>query len=468
MRSCTHGGVVRRTSNAFVAGSVIAVLAASGMVGAPAATAAECATTVASIVAHQDDDLIFMNPDIVSDIGAGACTLTVYLTAGDAGRDNAYVASREAGARAAYTQMYGLSPTAAWTPSVHTFAGHDVTVFASPGAWSTEVMLRLPDGGSDGEGYPATGRTSLEALWTGAASTLSAVDGSATYTRAQLLEAITAIIAWKQPSSVRIQSAQTTGYDHPDHRAAGEIARAALAGFAGTVTAYRGYNIADEPANVGGAALDAKLAALRSYGAFDSMFCGVVCPDGEAMEWARRQYVAPLNDPSPSPTPTPTPSPTPPPTPTPSPVGVVGPAPYGGANVARNAFVSASSQASGQGPTKAIDAVVDGYPRDGYAEWSSAWQGAGAWLSLWWPSAQVIDRVYLFDRPNGDDRVLGGTLTFSDGSTVVVPALADDGSATVVTFPARSTTTLLFTVTSVSGSTRNIGLSELEAYNGEP
>ena len=80
----------------------------------------------------------------------------------------------------------------------------------------------------------------------------------------------------------------------------------------------------------------------------------------------------------------------------------------------------------------------------------------------------MVDRVVLFDRPNGDDRVTGGVLTFADGSTVSVPALNDDGSPTVVVFPARSTSSLVFTVTSVSASTRNIGLAEIEVYCGEP
>jgi Domain of unknown function (DUF4214) len=55
-------------------------------------------------------------------------------------------------------------------------------------------------------------------------------------------------------------------------------------------------------------------------------------------------------------------------------------------------------------------------------------------------------------------------LTFSDGSSVSVPSLNNDGSATMVTFAARSVTTLRFAVTSVSATTSNVGLAELEAY----
>jgi hypothetical protein len=85
-------------------------------------------------------------------------------------------------------------------------------------------------------------------------------------------------------------------------------------------------------------------------------------------------------------------------------------------------------------------------------------------LTLTWPGAHTLDRVVLFDRPNLDDQVTGGTLTFSDGSTVAVPSLDNAGAATTVDFPARATTSLRFAVTSVSGATHNVGLSEIQAW----
>ncbi|WP_208971852.1 DUF7402 domain-containing protein, partial [Kineococcus rubinsiae] len=98
------------------------------------------------------------------------------------------------------------------------------------------------------------------------------------------------------------------------------------------------------------------------------------------------------------------------------------------------------------------------------AEWASAGEGVGASLTLSWPAAVSLSRVVLFDRPNLDDRVTSGTLTFSDGSSVAVGALGDDGSATTVSFPARVSSRVVFRVTGVSASTRNVGLAEFEAY----
>ena len=70
----------------------------------------------------------------------------------------------------------------------------------------------------------------------------------------------------------------------------------------------------------------------------------------------------------------------------------------------------------------------------------------------------------LFDRPNLFDRVTGGTLTFSDGSRVAVPSLANSGAATTVSFTPRTVTQLTFTVTSVSLLTSNVGLAEIQAW----
>ena len=138
-------------------------------------------------------------------------------------------------------------------------------------------------------------------------------------------------------------------------------------------------------------------------------------------------------------------------------------------NIAPLAAVTASSQntSTGQLASKAVDGVADGYPGDYTREWATVGQGAGAWIKLTWSTPYTVDRVVLYDRPNSNDQVLGGTLTFSDGSTVTVGPLTNSGAATEVTFAPRSVTSLTFTVGYVSSSTRNAGLAELQV-NGRP
>lgn len=135
-------------------------------------------------------------------------------------------------------------------------------------------------------------------------------------------------------------------------------------------------------------------------------------------------------------------------------------------NVAPNATVTASSQnsADGQLATKAVDEIIDGFPGNYTREWATNGQRVGAWIDLNWAAPMTIDRVVLFDRPNGDDQITGGTLTFSDGSSVNVGALNNNGTATTVTFSARTVTSARLTVTSVSGSSLNVGLAEMQVF----
>jgi hypothetical protein len=140
----------------------------------------------------------------------------------------------------------------------------------------------------------------------------------------------------------------------------------------------------------------------------------------------------------------------------------------GSANVARtqNATATASTQntADGQTAAKAIDGSPLGYPADYSHEWVTTRQGAGAWIQLTWNNAMTLDHVVLYDRPNLSDQITGGTLTFSDGTSVPVGSLNNDGSAVSVPFAPRSVTWVRFTATSVRAGTSSAGLAEFEAW----
>lgn len=101
----------------------------------------------------------------------------------------------------------------------------------------------------------------------------------------------------------------------------------------------------------------------------------------------------------------------------------------------------------------------------GFGEYASAGQ-VNPWLQLNWATAQSINTVTLFDRANGSDNINGGTLTFSDGSTVAVTGIPTDGSAKVVTFPTKLTTSVRFQA--AGGTGPNNGLAEIEASYTPP
>lgn len=141
-------------------------------------------------------------------------------------------------------------------------------------------------------------------------------------------------------------------------------------------------------------------------------------------------------------------------------------------NLTGRSTITASSQntATGQTAAKAGDGVAQGYPADSSKEWATSGGKAGSWITLTWPTPVSLGRVVLYDRPNTDDQVTRGTLSFSDGTSVAVGTLVNAGSpggtaaATTVTFSPRSVTSVRFTIDAVSSTTHNIGLAEFEAW----
>ncbi len=138
----------------------------------------------------------------------------------------------------------------------------------------------------------------------------------------------------------------------------------------------------------------------------------------------------------------------------------------GASNLAATATVTASSQntASGQGAAKAVDGSTLGYPADATREWATVGGKAGSWLQLTWASAITIDRVVLYDRPNTDDRITGGSLVFSDGTSVSTGSLVNAGTATTITFSARTVTSVRLNITAVATTTHNVGLAEIQVW----
>jgi len=111
-----------------------------------AGNAARCPGGALTIVAHEDDDLIFVNLDVVADIRAGRCMRRVFLTAGEAGNPYPDRIYRENGPEAAYAQMAGVADN--WTASVDDgLSSRTITVKTLVGRPNLSLQfLRLPDG----------------------------------------------------------------------------------------------------------------------------------------------------------------------------------------------------------------------------------------------------------------------------------------------------------------------------------
>ena len=118
--------------------------AATGRAGRPP-TLAQChGIKDLAFVAHLDDDLLFMNPDIASNVEAGGCVRLVYLTASDAGEGDGYMLGRERGVRAAYAYMAHQPDE--WTEDTAVAGGHTIARFTLKGNPRVQLWhMRLKD-----------------------------------------------------------------------------------------------------------------------------------------------------------------------------------------------------------------------------------------------------------------------------------------------------------------------------------
>ncbi|MFD0597929.1 PIG-L family deacetylase [Catellatospora coxensis] len=129
-----------------------------------------------NICAHPDDDLYFLNPDVMQALDGGNAVTSVYLTAGEANGVNAqlgegrkpkpdfegYAAARQYGIRAAYAAMATGNPDSAWRREVRHVGDavyETATLAAAPHVTLAFLNLRAPVDGP--------GANRLEWLWDG-------------------------------------------------------------------------------------------------------------------------------------------------------------------------------------------------------------------------------------------------------------------------------------------------------------
>ncbi|MGZ6800850.1 MAG: DUF7402 domain-containing protein, partial [Mycobacteriaceae bacterium] len=401
-----------------------------------------CAGGALSIVGHTDDDLLFLSPDLLHDIQAKRCVRVVFTTAGEAGEGKSYWSSLESGSRAAYAQMAGVANS--WTVSDAGVSGRSIVMQTLVGAPNVSlVFMRLPDGFPDGSGSSRYGFQSILKLWNGSLSSITPVDGSAPYTSNQFLAAVTELMTDFQPTSLRTQDwtgSYTNPYDHSDHWATAKYAEKANQQYtsAHTLTAYEAYKNDEYPQNVTGDDLNTKTSTFLTFAPYDKYICSGPCSSTQYDAYMSRQYITAVESTR---------------------------------NAARGSgtTVTASSQKStAQSAEKARDGYALGAPMDSSKEWVTAGGKANSWIQYSFAVPTTLDGVTLFDRPNLNNQITGGTLNFSDGSSVPVGALPNNGSGMTISFPARTVTSVRLNITSVSATTVDVGLAEFEAYTVAP
>lgn len=257
--------------------------------------------TIMGIVAHQDDDLLFMNPDIVHNLRNGTCVRVLYLTAGDAGNDKVYWLGREEGSRAAYAQMLGLHDPEWVSRTVAVSAGRYVTISRiRNNSQVSLVFMHFPDGNVDGSGFSRTHYESLRHLEAGLTPVIHTVDNQSTYSSNELIATLTTFMNAYQPQEVYTQAIHNLSKrypDHSDHLMTGWYAQQAYAGFMQQhpdthISFYIGYPIRERPENISPQDIKDIEAAFFTYAKHDKGTCEseYACSKMSYFYYLRRQY----------------------------------------------------------------------------------------------------------------------------------------------------------------------------------
>jgi LmbE family N-acetylglucosaminyl deacetylase len=251
------------------------------------------------VVAHQDDDLLFMQPDLFDIVSQHKPITVVYVTAGDAGNGVPFIESRRRGLKAAYGLVAG---SRLWTCGSVELAKHVMLKCTLADRPVTLIFLHYPDGGVVGEA-PA----SLLRLWEGTIDHAATVDDvPTTYDRTSLIATVAAIIAETRPAIVRtLEISGTHGDDHSDHMIVGALTQLALAQSKSDaqLLSYRGYNINYEPPNVAEETFAQASLFMRGYSACMTS-CGGACGDTPCptvedpryINFLHRHYVVAMRD----------------------------------------------------------------------------------------------------------------------------------------------------------------------------
>lgn len=235
--------------------------------------------TIMNVVAHQDDDLLFISPSLLHDVDAGHCIRTVYVTAGDGGGDQFYWQAREHGSEAAYSKMLNVPDD--WVQRTVKLAKDEFVTVVNPRGNQkiALIFMHLPDGNVSGQGFKNSNFESLAGLEQGRIKHMHTIDRQSAYSADGVAGALTLLMQTYKPTEVRTQATYNesqTYQDHSDHMAVGRYAAKAYAAYGHPevpINYYYGYPIHGMVPNVSGDDLRRKVDAFLAYAAYDGAAC---------------------------------------------------------------------------------------------------------------------------------------------------------------------------------------------------
>lgn len=236
------------------------------------------------LVPHEDDDLLFMNPDIDNHIAKGFSVESVFFTAGDKHKSAEYWLQREAGIKAAYAYMAQVENI--WLEDMYEIAGKKLTRFTLKQAPQVQlIFLRLPDGIDINKG-----EVTLGTIWKYDQVIIYTKDNRNMYRQGELIQLIKTLVASYQPSVL--------GYifpgSHIDHQHVAKFTERAIEGQWSdfTVLKYRDYGISADKVNLNRVEAYRKWKIAQEYGKYDDSFpkYGNEKYFKRYAKWCQRQY----------------------------------------------------------------------------------------------------------------------------------------------------------------------------------
>ncbi|MGW4462890.1 PIG-L family deacetylase [Micromonospora sp. NPDC004704] len=233
------------------------------------------------VVAHEDDDLLFLSTDLADTIRSGTATITAFLTAGQLSglgtAEGERARNRQRGIQDAYAVMAGVTPAgnqAEWNHDVISINGRQIERYMLKGARVHLIFVGLRDG-------------ELDDLYAGTPHRTVIPDGGAgvpqyTYNRADVVALIAGLVAFYPIGEVRtldpLPESRYSPPDHGDHVTTARLVTEAVTQV--SVTSYRAYSIGSLPMNLPPDQATRKLAAFDAYRVYD--------PAAATLGWTER------------------------------------------------------------------------------------------------------------------------------------------------------------------------------------
>jgi len=245
------------------------------------------------LVAHTDDDLIFLQPDLDDAIARGESVTIAFSMQGLATEPQSHIDDRVRGSETAYGEVAGSQAWSCGWTDLGTLPVWHCRLADRPLAI---VYLGYPDGGKYGDHDD-----SLLHLWQGTiASTWTIGAKARRVDKDAMIEAVAELFRVTMPRVIMTEDYSSLhGRDHSDHMltAALAITGAARAHTESSIVAYRGYNSDGEAVNKADVEIAREQELLGFYWAcYDHCgACGTdACPieDVQHRIWLHRQYAS--------------------------------------------------------------------------------------------------------------------------------------------------------------------------------